>query len=121
MDANSFTLRVADSPVLIEMARVLMAEYAALPHTTGRWTTVTADIAALPRPYVPPMGIFLIALRAGVSVPQPNDDASGLGCGGLLALDTPGDAEIKRVYVRPTARGQGIGEAITRELMYFAE
>jgi ribosomal protein S18 acetylase RimI-like enzyme len=39
----------------------------------------------------------------------------------LLALDAPGYAEIKRVYVRPTARGQGIGEAITRELMRFAE
>jgi ribosomal protein S18 acetylase RimI-like enzyme len=113
----SFTLRIADTPALVGLARTLMTEYSRLPHTNGRWTTAPADIAALPHPYVAPSGVLLVALRSGAEAP---DDAAALGCGGLLALDTPGDAEIKRVYVRPSARGEGIGEALTRELMHFA-
>lgn len=114
-----FALRVADSPELVAIARTLMAEYAALPHTTGRWTTAAADIAALPAPYTSPSGVLLVAMRSGSDALD--DDASALGCGGLLALETPGDAEMKRVYVRPSGRGRGVGEAITRELMRFAE
>lgn len=112
-------LCVADSPELVAVARTLMAEYAALPHTTGRWTTAAADIAALPAPYVSPWGVLLVAMRTGSDAR--GDDASAFGCGGLVSLETPGDAEIKRVYVRPSARGRGVGEAITRELMRFAE
>jgi ribosomal protein S18 acetylase RimI-like enzyme len=113
----NFVLRIVDSPELVGIARTLMGEYAALPHTKGRWTTSAADIASLPEPYVLPAGILLVAVRP---LPSQPDDASALGCGGLLALDTPGAAEIKRVYVRPGARGEGIGEAITRELVRHA-
>lgn len=104
-------LRIAEQsePTLVELAQTLMREYAALPHTLGRWPTATAEIAALPTPYVSPRGAFFIATDG--------DDA--LGCGALLALDAPGYAEFKRVYVRPGARGRGVGEAITRAL--FAE
>lgn len=118
-DAAWYTLRVADTPELVGVARTLMREYAALPHTAGRWTTASADIAALPAPYVSPAGVLLVAIRSGPDALQ--DEASALGCGGLVALETPGEAEIKRVYVRPTARGRGVGEAIVRELMRFAE
>lgn len=117
--AVEFTLRIVDSPELITIARTLMSEYAAMPHTTGRWTTAIEDIATLPEPYVPPAGALLVAMRSVRAALD--DDASALGCGGLLPLHTPGDAEIKRVYVRPSARGQGVGEALTRELMRLAE
>ena len=117
--APPFTLRVVDSPELVAIARTLMAEYAALPHTTGRWTTAAEDIAALPGAYVPPAGVLLVATSHGAEAFD--DDSDALGCGGLLPLQNPADAEIKRVYVRPSARGRGVGEAITRELMRFAE
>jgi ribosomal protein S18 acetylase RimI-like enzyme len=117
--ASTFRLEVATSPELVAIARTLMTEYAALPHTSGRWTTAAADIAALPVPYVSPSGVLLVAVGSGSD--GHIDDASALGCGGLVALSTPGDAEIKRVYVRPSARGRGIGEAITVELMRMAE
>lgn len=92
---------------LLAIAHTLMAEYAAMPHITGRWLTIDADLAALPAPFVPPLGALLVAL----------EDREPLGCGALLALDPPTIAEIKRVYVRPSARGRGVGEAITRALM----
>lgn len=92
------------------VARTLVEEYAALPHTAGRWPTMVADIAALPHPFVEPSGVLLVAMDA--------DDA--LGCGALAALEPPHVAEIKRVYVRPTARGRGVGEALTVALLSHA-
>jgi GNAT superfamily N-acetyltransferase len=53
----------------------------------------------------PPHGLFLIAHRHGVPV----------GCGGIRLLDE-NTAEIKRMYVAQTARGQGLGRHILQSL-----
>ncbi|MBL8981918.1 MAG: GNAT family N-acetyltransferase [Gemmatimonadetes bacterium] len=90
----------------VEAARMLMTEYAALPHTTGRWLTMHADIAALPEPFVQPHGALLLAI----------DGDAAMGCGGLVTLE-PGVGEIKRMYVRPAARGRGVGAALLRALL----
>ncbi|HKO14828.1 MAG TPA: GNAT family N-acetyltransferase [Gemmatimonadaceae bacterium] len=116
---GSFTLHVAETPQLVSIARTLVAEYAALPHTVGRWPTAAADIAALPGPYVPPNGVLLVALEAG-QVGEPTPEIA-LGCGALGALSTPRVAELKRIYVRPHARGRGLGKAITLALIEWAD
>src|SRR5438270_9949990 len=103
-ESHRVSLRVVDSPALAHIARILVAEYAALPHTAGRWPSAAADIAALPKPYVLPTGVLLVALDA--EHPGPPSEAA-VGCGALLALDEPAVAEIKRVYVRPHARRRG--------------
>lgn len=86
-----------------------MQEYAALPHTAGRWTTVDADLAALPAPFVAPLGTLLVAMR----------DGDAVGCGALRTI-APGVGEVKRMYVQPSARGQGVGEALLRALIAAA-
>lgn len=96
-------------PTRVVIARTLMGEYAALPHTAGRWTTMDADVAALPHPFVAPAGVLLIA----------SADDEALGCGALIALE-PGVGELKRMYVRPDARGRGVGEALLRALLMHA-
>lgn len=54
-------------------------------------------------------GAFVIAWRDGCAV----------GCGALRAL-APGVSEVKRMYVRPTARGMRVGAAILRALEHEA-
>ncbi|MBC7843502.1 MAG: GNAT family N-acetyltransferase [Gemmatimonadaceae bacterium] len=102
-----FAVPADDDGALLAMARELVGEYAVMPHTVPRWPDAAANIAALPQPFVPPRGALLVA-RNG-------DDA--VGCGALLAYEPPHIAEIKRVYVRPSARGQGVGEVIMRALL----
>jgi putative acetyltransferase len=114
-----FALCVATKSPLVDIARVLMGEYAALPHTVGRWTTAAADIGALPTPYVPPRGVLLVALEAE-HLTDPTTDLA-LGCGALGTLPSSGACELKRIYVRPPARGRGIGEAITLGLLEWAD
>jgi ribosomal protein S18 acetylase RimI-like enzyme len=60
--------------------------------------------------YLPPRGRTLVA-----------EDATGrrLGCG-FLKMIRPDVAEIKRLYVRPAARGLGLGRVLTLALMQEA-
>lgn len=83
-----------------------MAEYAVLPHTAGRWPTMPEDLAMLPRPFVAPAGLLWLA----------SSGDAALGCGALLQLEA-GVGELKRMYVRPTARGRGVGAALLGELL----
>jgi GNAT superfamily N-acetyltransferase len=53
----------------------------------------------------PGRGAFLIAERAGTPI----------GCGAVRRIET-GLAEIKRMYVRPEARGQRVGQAVLSAL-----
>lgn len=60
----------------------------------------------------PPTGLFLVVYEAG----------RALACGGwrIGSYDEPGhdagDAELKRMYVRPEARGRGLARAVLAEL-----
>ncbi len=63
-----------------------------------------------PSEFAPPLGLFLIGYRSGVPVV----------CGGWRAHQD-GVAEIKRMYVVPTARGLGLARAMLAELELTAK
>ena len=64
------------------------------------------ELATLPGDYAPPRGRLLIARNAGDPV-------------GCVALRPLGDAdcEMKRMYVRPSHRGTGLGRALAERIV----
>jgi len=65
-----------------------------------------------PTRFDPPRGLYLIAYEAGVPVASGGwraQDANGEG-------HADGDAEVKRMYVVPAARGRGLARRILAEL-----
>lgn len=69
-----------------------------------------AEVAGLPGDYVPPHGQMLLAR-----------EASGDGLLGFVALRAvpaaPGRCEMKRLFVRPAARGSGLGRELALAIM----
>ncbi len=89
--------------------RPLFAEYAASLSFDLDFQGFETELSDLPGPYAPPRGALLVA-RAGV---EP------AGCAALRALDD-GVGELKRLYVRPSARGLGIGRRLVEEAISLA-
>jgi GNAT superfamily N-acetyltransferase len=74
--------------------------------TAPTFKDLEAELAALPGVYAPPSGAFLLARLEWRPV----------GCVAFRDLD-PGTVELKRMYVRPAARGNRIGEALVAALI----
>jgi putative acetyltransferase len=101
-------VRPATSAGDIAEARRLFKEYEASLDVDLRYQGFEQELAGLPGAYAPPRGRLLLAV----------DEAAPTGC---VALRPLGDdvGEMKRLYVRPAARGQRVGrllaEAVIRE------
>ena len=108
---NSFTVSPARAGVEMTSAAALFRAYAkALPVDLGP-QGFAAELKSLPGPYAPPGGELLLAKR-GDHV---------LGCIGLKPLTPPDVAEIKRLFVRPQARGAGVGKALVEAAIKTAQ
>ena len=103
------TLAAAHEGQLLDDARRLMEEYAeSLPFDLG-FQGFETEVATLPGSYAPPAGRLLVARRENDSV----------GCIALrpLAADI---VELKRLWVRPEARGAGAGRLLVGEALQQA-
>jgi GNAT superfamily N-acetyltransferase len=85
----------------IETIRHLFQQYAASLPFGLEYQNFAAELAGLPGAYAPPRGCLLLA-RSGTEV---------LGTVALKPL-AGRVAEIKRLYVLPEARGEGLGKAL---------
>jgi putative acetyltransferase len=94
-----------DHPALADARALIRAHISA--HSTAHDPASTAAlVAALPTPYEPPGGGLWVAYQDGVP----------LGCVALHALG-PNVAEIKRMYVEPAHRGQGVARALLERVI----
>ncbi len=124
--ATAHTIIRAASPADLAAIRDLFLEYAqaltvgtdetsAGVHMSLNHQGFERELETLPGRYAPPTGTLLFATL----------DASPVACGALreipaLPTDLGRVCELKRMYVRPIARGKGIGRAIAMNLLDFA-
>jgi GNAT superfamily N-acetyltransferase len=89
--------------------RTLLREYAAALGVSLDFQQFDDELAGLPGAYSPPAGALLIART-------PEDDA---GCVAVRPL-TGDTCELKRLYVRPSWRGHGLGRRLTNAALDHA-
>jgi GNAT superfamily N-acetyltransferase len=99
------TIRDATFPDDLDTVRALLREYAESLPVDLEFQDFEAEVATLPGKYARPHGRLLLAY----------DDDRVLGCIGLRALSGT-DCEMKRLYVRPDARGLQLGRHLVERL-----
>lgn len=95
----------------VETVRRLFQEYVDGLGVDLSFQDVAAELASLPGRYAPPSGRILLA-RSAAGEP--------VGCIAFRPMTTPGVGEIKRLYVRPEARGHDLGRRLAEEIITFA-
>ena len=102
----------ACTPDEIAAAGSLFAQYATSlgwDPSAGGW--IADEIASLPGPYAPPRGSLMLAMLDGEPVGalglQPVPEKARIPGVGAEAA-----GELKRLFVRPEARGRGVGRAL---------
>jgi putative acetyltransferase len=103
-------LTEASEPLDFAAARELFLEYAAQLPIDLRFQGFTAELDHLTTMYAPPSGCLILA-RSG-------DHA--IGCGALRRLSDD-VCEMKRLYLRPQARGTGLGRTLAERLVQRAK
>jgi putative acetyltransferase len=100
----------ASTPVQLRDTRALFLEYASSLGFDLRFQDFDREVAGLPGEYAPPRGTLLLATV----------DGRAAGCVALRPLDEQ-TCEMKRLYLRPEARGRGIGRLLCEALIATAQ
>ncbi|MFM9941735.1 MAG: GNAT family N-acetyltransferase [Hyphomicrobiaceae bacterium] len=101
--STSISISPMRAPDDIASVRDLFTAYVDALGIDLSYQNFSAELATLPGKYAPPAGAILLAR---------NQQGDTVGCVALRPLDTPGHCEMKRLYVRPEARGHDLGRRL---------
>ena len=104
-------LRHADPDSDLTTVRVLFREYAQSLGFALDFQGFESELATLPGEYAEPRGTILLAL-------SPAGEPWGVVA--LRPLEDDGACEMKRMYVRPEARGRGLGRVLGEAIVVEA-
>ena len=111
------TVRHAETPADIALARELFVEYAKWLAVDLCFQGFDRELATLPGSYAPPRGRLLLAgepFAAFGCIALRPIDAQGACCGSASTPHAEASiGEIKRLYVQPASRGEGWGRRLT--------
>jgi len=103
---NPVAITQAQSPPQIAQVRELFLEYAQSLGFSLCFQSFDQELAGLPGDYAPPDGRLLIM----------EYEMQPAGCVALHKLEA-GVCEMKRLYVRPAFRGQGLGRVLAERIL----
>jgi ribosomal protein S18 acetylase RimI-like enzyme len=104
--SGSVSVRSADDPADQEVVRRLFQEYASSLGFSLDFQDFEGELRRFPGPYAAPRGTLLLAELDGMAA----------GCVGLRPIDLS-TCEMKRLYVRPSCRGRGVGRRLALSLI----
>jgi putative acetyltransferase len=99
-------IKPANFPDDHEHVIAILREYVASPSVSLAFQNYEAEFAALPGKYAAPEGCLLLAWKGQAVV----------GCAALRRIDET-TCEMKRVYVRPEARGESLGRRLIERIL----
>jgi len=103
---STYVVRGARGTADFTVARALIEEYAAQLQIDLCFQGFATELNQLSEIYAPPTGCLLLVRRGDAPV----------GCGAVRRL-SPQVCEMKRLYIRPDARGANLGRMIADELV----
>jgi GNAT superfamily N-acetyltransferase len=101
-------IRIAPEDPRSQVVQELLAAF--IEDVRRRYAVAPTDVGTFdPNVVSVPRSVFLVARR----------DNAPIGCGALVPMDDS-HVEVKRMYVKPEERGQGVARMILEELERFA-
>jgi len=103
-------IRPADLACDLPVVRQLFREYSESLDIDLCFQNFEAELASLPGKYAPPEGRLLLAWDAN----------EVMGCVALRPIDTE-SSEMKRLYIKPQARGHHLGRRLAEQICHEAK